>query len=276
MLRTRILSAIAMAVVLITALLSLGPMGWSLFSLAIVSVAAWEWGGLARLQPPAKWVVAIGCAAICWVMASWTGLNLGHPMTKPVVVIYSCAVVFWCGIAPLWLAMNPAHPNRAVLLVSGVLVLVPAYIALLDLRDRGIEVFLLIGAIVWIADVAAYFSGRRFGRRKLAPSISPGKSWEGVMGGLIAVGLYGLAMSGVLRGLIEAATPTVALVAAALILGGFSVVGDLFESSLKRQAGVKDSGYILPGHGGILDRIDALLPVMPLAALGALWISGAR
>ena len=163
-----------------------------------------------------------------------------------------------------------------MVLLCGLLVLVPAYIALLDLRGRGVVVFLLVGAIVWVADIAAYFAGHRFGQRKLAPAISPGKTWEGVIGGLVAVALYGAIISGSVRNLINASTPTVLLVLAAIVLGAFSVVGDLFESSLKRQAGVKDSGQLLPGHGGILDRIDALMPVMPLAALGTMWIAGTR
>jgi len=128
-------------------------------------------------------------------------------------------------------------------------------------------------ALVWIADSAAYFTGRAFGRRKLAPQISPGKSWEGVYGGLVAVGVYAAWLLVVARdhGLAGASTPgaAVAWIATALVLTLLSVGGDLFESLLKRHAGVKDSGRTLPGHGGVLDRIDALLAAMPAAALAA-------
>jgi len=131
-------------------------------------------------------------------------------------------------------------------------------------------------AIVWIADSAAYFAGRRFGKRKLAPSISPGKTWEGVYGALFAVGIYALALlpfaerAGYSEPLLPAVV--VAWVALVLALAGVSIVGDLFESQLKRQRGVKDSGKLLPGHGGILDRIDALMAALPPAALIAHYL----
>ena len=125
-------------------------------------------------------------------------------------------------------------------------------------------------AVVWLADTAAYFSGRKFGRRKLAPAISPNKSWEGVYGGMIAVGIYAVLVV-LLSPLSAAGWPLrVAIVAVALGLAAISVVGDLFESVLKRQANVKDSGRTLPGHGGVLDRIDAQFPVLPIAAIAAL------
>ena len=129
-------------------------------------------------------------------------------------------------------------------------------------------------AVVWIADTAAYFTGRKFGRRKLAPSISPNKSWEGVWGGMAAVALYALLLHSrsrrrrVTAGR-EAWCTAFAFVLFVVLLGAVSVVGDLYESMLKRQAGVKDSGSLLPGHGGVLDRIDALLSAMPLAAIAA-------
>jgi phosphatidate cytidylyltransferase len=145
-----------------------------------------------------------------------------------------------------------------------------------QLQSRSPGLLLALMAIVWVADTAAYFAGRRFGKRKLAPSISPGKTWEGVYGALIAVALYALALlpfaaragySGAL--LPAAATAWVVLV---LLLAAVSIVGDLFESQLKRQRGVKDSGKLLPGHGGILDRIDALVAALPPAALIAHYL----
>ena len=133
-------------------------------------------------------------------------------------------------------------------------------------------------ATVWIADTAAYFAGRRFGRRKLAPSISPGKTWEGVYGALAAVALYALALVPLARTAGFAGDPgvpaTLAFVAFTMLLAAVSVVGDLYESMLKRQAGAKDSGTLLPGHGGVLDRIDALIAAMPFAALAAtVWLA---
>jgi phosphatidate cytidylyltransferase len=151
-------------------------------------------------------------------------------------------------------------------------------VAVVALQTRSPGVLLAMMAIVWIADTAAYFTGRRFGRRKLAPSISPGKTWEGVYGALAAVAIYALllvplaAAAGSTRPLDAVATAI--WVALALLLTGLSIIGDLFESQLKRQRGVKDSGGILPGHGGVLDRIDALTAAMPPAALIAHHLLG--
>ena len=153
----------------------------------------------------------------------------------------------------------------------GWLILVGAWAALVQLQAASPATVLAAMATVWIADTAAYFTGRAFGRHKLAPAISPGKTWEGVYGALAAVAVYALALwpvAGRAGAQIDAgAGALVGWIAAALALAALSVIGDLFESLLKRQAGVKDSGNILPGHGGVLDRIDALLAAMPAAAL---------
>ena len=157
-------------------------------------------------------------------------------------------------------------------LVSWV-VLLGAWVAIVELQARSPWLVLAAMAVVWIADTAAYFTGRRFGRRKLAPSISPNKSWEGVWGGAAAIGLYALllmpfAAHAGYAGAHDAVAGT-AFVLFVMLMGALSIVGDLFESLLKRQAGVKDSGVLLPGHGGVLDRIDAMLAAMPLAAVAA-------
>jgi len=153
-------------------------------------------------------------------------------------------------------------------------VLIGAWVAIVQLQAYSPGLVLAAMALVWIADTAAYFTGRAFGRRKLAPHVSPGKTWEGVYGGLAAVALYALALvplaaAGRFAGTVSPLA-VILWVAGALALAALSVVGDLCESLLKRQAGVKDSGRLLPGHGGVLDRIDALLAAMPPAALLAL------
>ncbi|HEY0878270.1 MAG TPA: phosphatidate cytidylyltransferase, partial [Zeimonas sp.] len=151
--------------------------------------------------------------------------------------------------------------------------LLACWVALVALRAIGPLALLAAMAIVWVADIAAYFVGRAFGRRKLAPSISPGKSREGALGGFVAVAALGLAAAGVpalsstLPARLVDEWGVVAAVVALVLLAALSIVGDLHESLLKRQAGVKDSGTVLPGHGGVLDRIDALVPVMPAAML---------
>lgn len=158
------------------------------------------------------------------------------------------------------------RPTQATWIgAAGFAVLVPAGLALLALQPLQV---LLVLVLVWIADTAAYFVGRRWGRRKLAPSISPGKSWEGAAGGLIGALAYAIICGFFIEGLAWAP-----YLAAAAVLAMVSIVGDLFESAAKRQAGVKDSGTLLPGHGGILDRIDSATAVLPLAALALPWVA---
>jgi len=148
---------------------------------------------------------------------------------------------------------------RGILVPTGFVVIVPAALALAVVPGKEV---LLVLVLVWIADSAAYFVGRAWGRRKLAPSISPGKTWEGAAGGIFGAVAYAIICAGFLDGI--AWGP---LLAAAIVLSALSIVGDLFESAAKRQAEVKDSGALLPGHGGILDRIDSATAVLPVAAL---------
>jgi phosphatidate cytidylyltransferase len=159
------------------------------------------------------------------------------------------------------------------MVVTGWIVLIGVWVALVELQARSPWLVLAAMAFVWIADTAAYFSGRAFGRRKLAPEVSPGKTWEGVYGALVAVAVYAFLLM-YLAPPTGLATPLgtaefAACIAYALLIAGVSIIGDLFESLMKRHARVKDSGKVLPGHGGVLDRTDALLAAMPLAALAA-------
>lgn len=173
--------------------------------------------------------------------------------------VLGAAALFWLLVAPAWLArgMNPG-PAPGVL-VAGLVVIAPAALAMALLEPR---ILLAVLVLVWVADSAAYFVGRAWGRRKLAPSISPGKTWEGALGGLGGALVWAI----ICRRFFEDAAWLPYLLAAGL-LAAASIVGDLFESAAKRRAGVKDSGTLLPGHGGILDRIDSATAVLPLAAL---------
>jgi phosphatidate cytidylyltransferase len=173
--------------------------------------------------------------------------------------------LLWVVIAPLWMRAGMRPTQATWIGAAGFAVLVPAGLALLALQPLQV---LLVLVLVWIADTAAYFVGRRWGRRKLAPSISPGKSWEGAAGGLIGALAYAIICGFFIEGLAWAP-----YLAAAAVLAMVSIVGDLFESAAKRQAGVKDSGTLLPGHGGILDRIDSATAVLPLAALALPWVA---
>ena len=186
---------------------------------------------------------------------------LGEPLSRTVLM---AAVLFWVIIAPIWLARGVSLQHRIALLAAGFIILVPAALALAALPPLQV---LAVLVLVWVADTAAYFVGRAWGRRKLAPSISPGKTWEGAWGGLAGALAYAIICGGLAGGV-----AWIPLVAGAALLAVLSIVGDLFESAAKRQAGVKDSGTLLPGHGGILDRIDSATATLPLAALLLPWM----
>ena len=209
-----------------------------------------EWARLCRLAN--AWLYAVGVAlAFGGIYAA------GEPAIR---LAYVVAALFWVLAVPLWLARGVNPQPRLALLVAGFLVLVPAALALAGLpAARVLQVLVL----VWAADTAAYFVGRAWGRRKLAPAVSPSKTWEGAWGGIAGAVAYAIIGGTFLSGV--GAWPVYAVVA--VLLGVISIVGDLFESAAKRQAGVKDSGTLLPGHGGILDRVDSATAVLPIAAL---------
>ena len=272
MTRTRIAAALVMAPVAIAAIWFL-PTPWMMVAAAAVFLAGlWEWFDLAEVEDSlAKWVLLIAnlglMVAIVWASRSREGGTL---------VLYQVGAligVIWWLVALLWLGRYNFGSNhqswaRAVKLAAGTLAVVPAWCALTWLHadgDNGHRWLLTSLAAVWAADTGAYFAGRHLGRHKLAPRVSPNKTLEGLLGGVIVGTIVALLFS-LLAGSGVADLPTVALVAAASIL--VSVIGDLFESLLKRHAGKKDSGTLIPGHGGVLDRIDAVLAALPVFALG--------
>jgi phosphatidate cytidylyltransferase len=221
-----------------------------------------------QLGPSVLYVLAV--AAIC---AALFALAVpGGPPGRSELAIYLCASLFWLLVVPLWLWRAWLPRSRWLAALTGLLVLVPTWLALVELRKFGPLMLLLIMSVAWISDSAAYFAGRRFGRHKLAPSISPGKTWEGVAGAVVAVSLYaalwGLAWQAYFPQVFKSMRfGALGLLLFLWLLTAVGIYGDLFESALKRQAGVKDSGVLLPGHGGVLDRIDALTSVLPVAAL---------
>ena len=263
MLKTRVMTAAASLAVFLSALFLLPKAGWIAFCAALLGVAAWEWGALAALAPIIRTLYAALLLGL-FVLPEVLGGSWARGLYAPAWIYYAAAS-FWIVLVPLWIWRQPRLGSRAVLLAAGVAALVPAAAALVDLR--GVHPWLLLGVLgtVWISDTAAYFVGRRFGRRKLAPSISPGKTWEGVAGALAAVGLYASAWATLGGSPMKGAPAWILPVLLGLAVAG--IIGDLFESLIKRQAGVKDSGTLLPGHGGILDRIDAPVAMLPLAVL---------
>jgi phosphatidate cytidylyltransferase len=276
MLRTRIITALVLLAVLLPSLFYLPQAGWALLAAAFVGVAGWEWGALMNWGAMPRRLLGIALAMLCAGVSLLDpvamGVTGGDPAAPWAMASYLAAAVLWVGIIPFWLRSKWRLPGGVGGLLIGLVVLFPTWLALVQLRISGPGVLLAILAIVWMADIAAYFSGKTFGKHKLAPSISPGKTWEGAIGAGIGVVLYGI---GLRVGFSFAPVGLPLWVIALLSVTAISIVGDLFESMLKRQSGLKDSSNVLPGHGGVLDRIDSLTSTLPVVALCWLLLRGA-
>ncbi|CAB3747944.1 phosphatidate cytidylyltransferase [Paraburkholderia humisilvae] len=270
MLKTRVITAIVLLAVLLPVTL-FAPIGAFGALIAFVVVfAAWEWARLLKLSGTGPVIYAI-VAALALVAS--TKLGVGYVAPRP---LFEAAAIFWVLVGPFALIRKPVLAEggwRVFLLAAGIVAFAACWHALVAARATGVAFVLSLLLVVWLADIGAYFAGKAFGRHKLAPAISPGKTWEGAIGGwlVVIVVAFIAALTGAFKPtlfftLLERLGSMRALIALTLLVV-FSVVGDLFESMLKRQAGVKDSSGLLPGHGGVLDRIDALLPVLPLAML---------
>jgi len=255
----RLATASALLALFCAGLLLLPNLYWGALLLAGLAIAAWEWAVLARYRGALRWLF------VALVVASATVLLL-HPGAAALQgPLYGLSAAFWALIAWPWLARKWRPEGALALGAAGWVVLVPTWLALTALQARPGELLALL-AVVWIADTAAYFVGRRVGRHRLAPQISPGKTWEGLMGAALAVAVY-YCLLWVAFGAGRTAAEVIGGLVAFGAVTALSVEGDLFESWMKRQAGVKDSGTLLPGHGGVLDRIDSLTAGMPFAAL---------
>jgi len=271
MLATRILTSAVLISLTLAALFLLPPRAFGVVLLGVMLAAAHEWNRLAGFGRGRAAMFLGGVLLFgAWLLFGPTGFDHGWPQGV-VLAVCGVATVFWLLFATPWVVRRWPRRSPLAMAVVGWIVLAGVFVALVELQARSPWLVLAAMAIVWIADTAAYFSGSAFGRRKLAPEVSPGKTWEGVYGALIATGLYALALLWVAPHAGYASAQSLMAVAGwlAVVLGltALSIVGDLFESQLKRQRGVKDSGRVLPGHGGVLDRIDALLAAMPAAAL---------
>lgn len=257
----RVVTAIPLIAGFLLALYWAPALVWIGLTGIVLLLAAWEWAGMAGLaRMPAMLYAAL-------IFATSTGLAIFAPdLAEP----FYPALLFWL-LAPTLLVRAVAVRPAAVHLLLGIIVLVPTHLGMVALRGISPDLLLVVVGIVVLADSAAYFSGRAFGKHKLAPSISPGKTWEGAIGAWLAVTLYALLLYFYAPHLINLqCLPQV--LALFWLLFGLSVLGDLFESTLKRQAGIKDSGNLLPGHGGVLDRIDSLTAVLPAATLFWMWL----
>lgn len=260
MLKARVITALLLVAGFLAVLFLLpGVAAKAAFAL-VTALGAWEWAGLmkaaGRFRMLFSGVVMFSCLLL------WARPDTVFP------VLWVLAAIFWMIIVPVWLWGR--WPVGRMGYIVGWLLLVPTWAALVDLHERSPVLLLTVMALVWIADIAAYFAGRAFGRHKLAPAISPGKTWEGAAGGIVAVLLYGMAASIVLP--VAQGIDKIAMMGFLLLFTALSIAGDLFESLVKRQAGMKDSSQLLPGHGGILDRIDSQTSTLPLVALTLHWV----
>ena len=270
MLKTRVITALALMALLLPSLFWLPQAQWALLIAAFIGVAGWEWGALLGWQRIGRLLLGVITAAICAGLSfsypTAIGVNEFLPAQAWVFVLYGLSAAFWLLLIPFWLKGKWALRGVSGLLV-GAVVLLPTWLAMVQLRALGPVVLLVVFGGVWMADIAAYFSGRRFGKRKLAPSISPGKTWEGAYGATVGVLVYGLLIG---HFFLADRISLPLWIAVLLLLTAVSIIGDLFESLLKRKAGIKDSSNVLPGHGGVLDRIDSLTSTLPLVA--AIWL----
>jgi phosphatidate cytidylyltransferase len=277
MLRQRIITALLMLAILLPTVFYPSPVPFGVVALVLIAAGAWEW---ARMNQT-SFGTAVAFGGLCAVLsgAAWWAGWLQAPM-RGLWLAVGCGWVL-LGVLLLRAGVSAWTPvPKSVRLIGGLVALWTAWLAVAQARTIGINFLFSVLVLVWVADIFAYFAGRTWGgkifARKLAPSISPGKTWEGALGGMLGVlvvafvwrwadtafaadsmSLYSLLWS---RG-------AIVMVVAVMFMAAMSVVGDLVESLFKRSAGVKDSSTLLPGHGGVLDRVDALLPILPLAMM---------
>lgn len=278
MLAQRILTALVLLALLLPTLWLDSPWPFVVLTLLLISAAAWEWARLNGLSS----ALALGCGVLLAAVGLWLAVTTPAPGdSHGVWLAASCA---WLLGGAFVLRAGPqqwAAWPRAARVAVGAALLVVAWWALAQARITGVNYLLSVLCIVWAADIAAYFGGRAFGRHKLAPTISPGKSWEGVasgMLGVLALAAFWLTLDARMAAdsasvftLLKQRFGLLLMALAVLALAAMSVVGDLFESLIKRAVGAKDSSALLPGHGGVLDRVDALLPVLPCALALTTW-----
>ncbi|HEX8987806.1 MAG TPA: phosphatidate cytidylyltransferase [Rhodocyclaceae bacterium] len=261
MLRARVVTALVLLFAFLGVLFLLpAPAAAAAFGL-VAAIAAWEWAGLMGGRSAGRVLFGALVGAVCW-----ESYILGP---GSYAAFWGAAALFWLFVAGAWLRGRWSVAGVRLLgYALGLVLLVATWSAMVSLHQRGPWILVGVMALAWVSDIAAYFTGRAFGRRKLAPNISPGKTWEGVIGALAGVLVYGAAI-GAATGYFGSAPAPMVLAAALclLLLTALGIAGDLFESLLKRQAGIKDSSGLLPGHGGVLDRVDSLMAILPLAAL---------
>ena len=277
MLWQRVITAVLLLAVLLPAVFYPQPVVFAIVAILLIAAGGWEWARLNHVGTTGAWTTGAVCAAVCAVLLYFAA------EVVPASGLWLTVTAIWVLGGSWLLALGAARwvlVPKPVRWVLGVFCLCAAWLAVIQARVIGINFLFSVMVLVWVADIGAYFSGRLLGgkmfKRKLAPSISPGKTWEGVLGGMLGVALCALLWIQIEQWVVLDSVSIykklwqqggLLFVLAILWLVAWSVVGDLTESLIKRSAGVKDSSNLLPGHGGVLDRIDALLPVLPMAMM---------
>lgn len=257
MLKTRIITAFALLAGLLTVVFFASTEVWALITLGIVLLGIYEWSNLIRLNKIQRYAILLITLVSGLLIAYMHLTPFSSYQSYTILALLGISSLFWIMIAPVWLVTRKPCSNTFFMSILGLLLILATWVGLVGLH--AINPLLLLGvmATVSIADSAAYFAGKKFGRHKLAPEISPGKTWEGVLGALLAVTVYGIALCYYQQF-------SLWLIVFLCLLVILSILGDLLESLLKRKADLKDSGQLLPGHGGILDRIDGFMPTLPI------------
>lgn len=256
MLRERVITALILAALVLLVVFLLPHVATMAALALLVVAAAWEWSAFPRFTQHSARIFYVAFVAACVAATWWFGVE-----REEMGRLIQAALLWWV-FALIWVAIAPARVNRVTAAGAGLLVLVPAWLALARLHAAGPQLLAFLILLVVAADVGAYFAGRSFGHNKLAPRVSPGKTWEGVLGGLFAAAL--MAVIGVWWFKVDAPR----FLALCIVVVVASIIGDLTESLFKRHAGLKDSGRLLPGHGGLLDRVDSVTAAAPVFLIG--------
>ena len=267
MLRERVITALVLLALLIPALLAASPLPFELLTLLLIGAAGWEWARLCGFGATTSVLSGVALGLVLAAIGPLWGIEIPYEA-------WAAVTLLWVVGGAIALRAGPGgfqSLDRVLRFVVGWLLIGAAWAALVAARQRGLAFLATVCLLVWAADIFAYFVGRAIGKRKLAPTISPGKSWEGAIGGLVAVLVLAVAFAAIspahdnLFSLLHDRFGWAGLLVACAALVALAIMGDLVESLVKRAAGAKDSSGLLPGHGGVLDRIDALLPVFPAA-----------
>ena len=280
MLKTRVITAVVLLALFIPILFFSPAIILSIAASIVISLASWEWGRFiwgvqSRLPIFYSLLIQVLLAILIYCFQA-NDLDSIAWVANFMIGLLWVSISFWIIVVPFILSRKlqfSIKNNTALLAIAGIIIFMGDWYAFMLLRDKGLWVLLSVLMIVWTADIGAYFMGKQIGKHKLAPQLSPGKSIEGAIGGVAAVCILGLTFYSIninsnnFFNVIGQQFSWIFLIPLCVFLAGMSVVGDLFESQLKRLSGMKDSSGLLPGHGGVLDRLDALLPVLPSAAL---------